>query len=224
MRRNRNDDADYEYIDGKRILKDGRTYRAGPVTLMDSLQRAVSRNSSPARITTADGRSGIALNKPGFRILAEDDAGAYHRARAYREYETQLCDAWRGPVADLYDPHVDFGERGTVAAKEGRPCTRNGFPGVLRRGSDGEMYCDISKSAGRNDAADARRARKTKYDPRGRLAGTEEMEEEETDDAAAEKERPECAGTAQMMRDHQNKMAHIYDKLDHELSEAWRQS
>jgi hypothetical protein len=29
---------------------------------------------------------------------------------------------------------------------------------------------------------------------------------------------------AQMMRDHQNKMTDIYDKLDHELSEAWRRS
>jgi hypothetical protein len=29
---------------------------------------------------------------------------------------------------------------------------------------------------------------------------------------------------AQMMRDHQNKMADIYDKFDHELSEAWRRS
>ena len=28
----------------------------------------------------------------------------------------------------------------------------------------------------------------------------------------------------QMMRDHQNKMADIYDKLDHELSETWRRS
>ena len=29
---------------------------------------------------------------------------------------------------------------------------------------------------------------------------------------------------AQMMYDHQNKMTDIYDKLDHELSEAWRRS
>jgi hypothetical protein len=29
---------------------------------------------------------------------------------------------------------------------------------------------------------------------------------------------------AQMTRDHQNKMADIYDKLDHELSETWRRS
>jgi hypothetical protein len=27
---------------------------------------------------------------------------------------------------------------------------------------------------------------------------------------------------AQMMRDHQNQMADIYEKFDHELSEAWR--
>jgi hypothetical protein len=30
--------------------------------------------------------------------------------------------------------------------------------------------------------------------------------------------------TAQMMRDHQNEMADIYDKLDHDLSQAWRRS
>jgi hypothetical protein len=34
--------------------------------------------------------------------------------------------------------------------------------------------------------------------------------------------RTDSRSVKQMMRDHQNKMADIYDKLDYELSETWR--
>ena len=37
------------------------------------------------------------------------------------------------------------GERGQGGSQIGSPCTRDGWPGVLRRGSDGELFCNIGR-------------------------------------------------------------------------------
>jgi K+-sensing histidine kinase KdpD len=96
-------------------------------------------------------------------------------AIVYDSVLSMLCVITATLVSDffLYDPIYslyvsktrDVGEliifagTGLIGAKcigrqrEGTPCTQNGLPGVLRRGAHGELYCDISKSAGRTDVA-----------------------------------------------------------------------
>lgn len=69
--------------------------------------------------------------------------GQAEKAQAYREHERWLNDAWRG------DPVTGFGEQGMHGSREGDPCTRNGWPGTLRRGPHGSLFCDIN----RQDAA-----------------------------------------------------------------------
>lgn len=113
-RKRKNDNA----FDEHGLLKDGAVYRAGSVHLMD--QKTVSR----PRITDGAGRGGVNLNRPGFRIADRTISQNYKLAAAREDYETQLCDAYKGdaPPAGSY-PYT--------AAAEGKSCTINGFPGTL---------------------------------------------------------------------------------------------
>jgi flagellar biosynthesis GTPase FlhF len=120
-----------------------------------------------------------------------------------------------------------------VPAQDARtPLLRSVF-GDAQRQAAYDAYDERLENQWRGDAVgdaaqDARRKRSVKYDPRGRLEQTVETEEETDDDDELERQtsdhRRDHRTVAQMMRDHQNKMADIYDKLDHELSETWRRS
>jgi hypothetical protein len=57
-----------------------------------------------------------------------------------------MRDAMRMRDADV--GATGAGEHGPIGQRPGDQCTRNGFPGTLRRGADGELFCDI----GRKDA------------------------------------------------------------------------
>lgn len=48
------------------------------------------------------------------------------------------------------------GERGQLGAREGAPCTLNGYAGVLRKLRDGSFYCDIGKAADSATITDGR--------------------------------------------------------------------
>jgi hypothetical protein len=137
-------DDDFEIINGKKILRDGRVYRRS-MYLMDGGSRTDDRG--PMRITDAAGNGGLALNRPGYRCLLEDDAGIHAKAEAQRQYLKDLQNAWRG----------DAGNEGMV---EGAACiVRNaeypndqGMPGHVRR-IGGRLICvpDAPKASG-NDA------------------------------------------------------------------------
>jgi hypothetical protein len=147
----------HEAEDENGILRDGYGTRVH-LTMRDS-------SRGPMHVTDAAGRGGLHLNRPGYRCLLEDDAGASAKAEARRRYETALVDAWRNPVG-------------------------------------------LNDSV--TDAADAHRG----------IRAREEFEDPDDDDES--RRRVDARSVQQMVRDHQVRMSSIYDKLDHELSEAWR--
>src|SRR5262245_49607671 len=100
------------------IVQDGQRLRV-PLTMMDSVQRAVTLAGTPARVV--DGQGGTSgLHRPGVRIAVgdarkttvvrdprgrlketweteeEDADAAMSRDQAYADYERTLVDAWRG--------------------------------------------------------------------------------------------------------------------------------
>jgi hypothetical protein len=99
-----NDDADFEIIAGRKCLRDGKRYRSGGLTMMDSsttmdgYQRML--DGRPARITGGSGDP-LGCHKPGWRVFDFDDAAANDaKAEARRRYEQELCDAWRGDAGN----------------------------------------------------------------------------------------------------------------------------
>ena len=81
------------------------------------------------------------MNRPGFRTadslktathLARD-IGRNRLADAYAEYEQRIQDEYKNPNAGRGDP-PDSGTHELQGSKEGQPCTKNGFAGVLKRG------------------------------------------------------------------------------------------
>jgi hypothetical protein len=188
-------------FDERGCLKDGKTYRAGPVTMMDS---------GPARVTDGFGRGGLALHRPGYRVL-DDEIGARAKEQAYRGYDRQLCDSYKqdAPPASAY-PYT--------AAAEGASCTIDGKPGRLVREGN-FLICTPTKQDARSKDPDAdkdeedndpprRRRRWTERDPAGRERGS--LTEEDS------------RGVAQRMRDHQANMERIYQDRDYQLTQAWR--
>jgi hypothetical protein len=113
------------------ILKDGRSFRTS-LTMMDALD-PVQQSVRRSHLKVLDGEGNTQFHKPGWRI-PEDDALLRARDAATEEYLRDLTSAWRGGDAEL--DH-------------------------------------------------ARRRRKTSYDPRGRLRGTSEVEEEDGQTADA---------------------------------------
>ncbi|HEV3160249.1 MAG TPA: hypothetical protein VGZ89_09730 [Xanthobacteraceae bacterium] len=89
MTRYLNDDTDFETINNKNVLKDGRRYRAKMV-MMD----AAPDNPRRSRIVDAQGKDGLALNKPGYRVL-QDTMNVSERQKAYDAYDHDLRTAYR---------------------------------------------------------------------------------------------------------------------------------
>jgi hypothetical protein len=99
------------------ILRDGEAMRV-PLQMMDSVdngraaieqakrdtyaagERLGLHNKPDMRITDGGGNTGVALNRPGYRI-ADTDVMRDERQRAHDEYLHDLTSAWRGnPVPD----------------------------------------------------------------------------------------------------------------------------
>jgi hypothetical protein len=145
----RNDDEDFEYINGQRCVKDGRAVSVR-MALMDSMQRDVQASATPTRIT--DGTSNPhGLNKPGYRVerggTADDlfirDQERQKRKSIYDQYDADKANEWKQDVT---------GE--TVGKQQGDSCTvRNlgdigvcGSRGTLRR-IGGELVCVADETA-----------------------------------------------------------------------------
>ena len=98
-------DDDEDAFDERGILRDGHTFR---VRMLDSYQRDVARHfgrpTSPARVTDAAGESGLALCRPGWRLVAGGspatvlarDAAHRDATAAYAEWERDATTAWKG--------------------------------------------------------------------------------------------------------------------------------
>ena len=139
------------------ILRDGEVLR---VRMTDSVSDAwqaeakAQLNSTVQTVTDGGGGSGLGLFRPGFRLIGGGNKGdalvrdglRKLRDDAYRARDEEVSNAYKNnPPPGESSRGNEFGR----ADQEGSPCTRNGWPGVLRRNADGELYCDI----GRRDAA-----------------------------------------------------------------------
>ncbi len=243
-------DPRYEIVldaDGrrKRIVRDGVTMTFN-VSLMDAVQRDVATrgyhftDARPTRITALDGGTGVnSLNRPGFRVLGEmpeTGSGDFLDAEAHvANNARQAVFAARRALYDEYDLRksqeyltpTGSGEKSMIGSREGDACMLNGFPGTLRKGSDGKLRCIPidGAAAGYSPAVDAqdgiRRRRKQLRDPQGREAGTEE--EEEGMETQNELRQPVNAGDVRaLQQDHAARMAKLYDALDVETTNRWR--
>jgi hypothetical protein len=225
-------DADF---DDHGLLRDGHKYRA-PMRLMDSAPlfpaRTMAGHGGPARII--DSRYGDNLHRPGYRQFNfDDEASRVAKQCAYTDYQTALCDAYKNPGFGGDPTITGAGERGTVGQREGDRWTRDGWPGRLARGADGKLFCKPDRRI-RTDTASERVC--PNCDGSGEVdgeecdtcggTGYEETAEEIVRNGSRHVElaHPDHRMVDQMMQDHQNKMASIYDELDRELAEAWRRS
>jgi hypothetical protein len=224
MKHHRTIDADdFEIINGKKCLKDGRTYRAGPVTLMDSAMQRDMRNFD--RVTDLhDSKYG--LHRPGFRQLSDSNTGSrlWLDARrkaieaAYAVYDADLANSYKNPPTGA-------DERQAIGQRAGDLCTVGGKPDVRTDAApaSAERLCPDCDGSGDIDGKEC--------DTCGGTGMVDDDYVENAQDivrnAATHTEsarRRDHRTVAQMMRDHQNKMADIYNKLDYELSEKWRRS
>jgi hypothetical protein len=148
--RHMNDDA----FDENGLLKDGHKYIA-PMRAMDHR----IDDAGPMRIVDGFGRGGLALNRPGFRKL-NDECGDYHREKAYRAYDQQLCDAYKqdAPPAGSY-PYT--------AAAEGSACTVDGRPGTLVK--QGNWLVCKPDEEGERTASDRRSVKQMTQDHQDRM-------------------------------------------------------
>jgi hypothetical protein len=101
MKQYHTNDDDFEIINGKKYLRDGHRYRAGPITMMDSLPRdghgpvciTDGSGASLPRVHDGTGDSGLAMHRPGFRVT--DAPLSDELQRAHDAYEHDLTTAWR---------------------------------------------------------------------------------------------------------------------------------
>ena len=127
-------------------------------------------------------------HRPGYRQMTDGakrvSGVAALRDASYRDYQNWATNAWRGhdeyasPIGANAsdDPTTGFGSRGPRGSKEGDPCTRNGWPGNLVRGPDGQLFCQINRPDGGRDADfPKRKLKRGKY---GQEEGEEEFEED----------------------------------------------
>jgi hypothetical protein len=148
MRRQRYEDDDddaFEWINGKQVLKDKRSFRVGLADSLDPLQRAVARHAQRStRIVDGNGDSGLALNKPGYRLGDQKP----RRTDFYDEYDAIISREYL----------TGAGSKGPKS-REGDPCTcRNeqfpesfGAPGHLQ-GIDGQLVCVPDRMSGSEPA------------------------------------------------------------------------
>jgi hypothetical protein len=137
-KRTRDDDDDA--FDERGVLKDGRSYR-----VTDSLPA----HYDEVRVTDGGGHSGLALQRPGFRVADAGNVGKRMRDEidaAYADVENDLTNAWKNK------PPTGFGSGEFIGQREGDLCTIDGAPGRLCRDDDGELTCMADHPSGERDA------------------------------------------------------------------------
>jgi hypothetical protein len=148
------------------------------------------------RVTDATGDSGLGLHKPGFRGASDSKEQAIAAAKRIAAY-----DEYERTLTSAY-------KQDAVDDEDEMLCPRCGGSRLAENGRDECPVCNGDGSV---------------------PSDYEGNEDEAFDNAPTHHEglgapRTDSRSVEQMMRDHQNKMADIYDKLDHTLSEAWRRS
>src|SRR5262245_45129286 len=202
MKRYRNRDHDDE--DRDRILKDGERLRV-PLTLMDSVQRAIAIAGGSLRVT--DGQGGTrGLHRPGFRLDARKTTTVRDpRGRLKETWETEeeeengTSDAMRARDQAYADYDVAlinaYKTGGSAAPEEGddqRVCPECEGTGLDQYGEE----CEGCSGTGYEQSA-----------------------EEVADNATTTTRRLD---SRQISRDHQQRMARLYSAYDSAIREAWQ--
>jgi hypothetical protein len=195
-----------EALDHNGTIRDGVTARTslmmrdGINPALSALQRSVASRHQLSDQEAASCRPGF---RHGPRSALDRKAMFDAKAEAYALYDAEIGRAYLTPEGFGGDPRVTgIGSPGPrQEPPAGSSCTKDGWPGVWRRGANGEMVCDISQA--RSDAKAQLRSRID--DP--------DADEDDDDDGCT---------VAQASADHQQRMARLYDALDSELRERWR--
>jgi hypothetical protein len=214
------DDADFEIVNGRKILRDGHRYRrAGGLLMMDSSPCDLRQPSRRPLIVDAGGKP-HGLSQPGWRIPAQDarslggrvvNASNNRAARqaAYDSYHAALESAWKHP-AGLGDADLSAygaGETGRHASgnesdDEGAPCTCKGGKYVEYFGSPGHIKNGICVP----DDLDT------------------EPDDDDDEDAGTEQQTSDANRTniRAVQQAHSENMEQLYSLRDAELESAWR--
>jgi hypothetical protein len=219
-------------LDPRGILRDGVIARTR-MQMRDSASRFTDgrsfwdANRASLLVTDARAFGGTEGNKPGFRIL-DSAVNAQDRANAYRDYEDDLTNAWKG----------NFGSsRGTPppgaypysAAAEGTACTVNGEPGRLvkqgawlvctpttkdaRTSDEGTMTCP---DCGGNGIQAGHAC------PLCGGSGEVDLDNDDEYEDATTATTTASRNLDQMRASHQQNMDRIYAQITNELENAWR--
>jgi hypothetical protein len=150
-------------------------------------------------------------------------------AAAYRAYDAEKATEWMG------NPPTGAGSRGPIGQRAGDLCTLNGWPGRLRRDTEGNFYCDI----GAHDAAATRQCPDCDgagvdvdggtCETCGGTGTVDDSVERNANEAVSNTSthhesfgRRRMTGGDQVARDHRNKMAAYYAVYEDELRNAWK--
>lgn len=176
------------------------------------------------RLTDGAGRDGLALHRPGFRQLLNDDAGRDAKEQAYAAADHQLRNAWRD--ADPLAGSTGAGEREFTGSEEGDTCMVTGQEYPLNYGDQGTMQlfkgrlvCTPNKPRG-DSAADRRAALVDAYERADQAArdawkGTKQIDEVTVINTSHR-------SVADARRAHAGMMSEIYHAADKNLQERWR--
>ena len=140
MNRYENDESDFEYIGGKKVLKDGRVLRVRQ-TMMDAApDQRLTKVLRDYRQQVTDGltNDSLVLYKPGFRAFRTTNDAVRDELEdreldrlGYldgKDEELRTSEAW------FANPPVGQGSHDLPSEpEEGVACTINGYPGVWRR-------------------------------------------------------------------------------------------
>jgi hypothetical protein len=188
------------------MLRDGKTYRAGSVMFMDSHRtshrphrddraRGMQRmiDGNPAKIIDASGDR-LGLHRPGFRVMDFDDEIARAAiADAHEKYLDDLTSAWKH-LGDTRDAVGEGAEGSACTVKNAEYAAYVGGPGHIKNG-----VCVPDDELGDDGDDDA-----NDYEDH------------------APRRAADAASVRKLQAVHDQELDAIYNQLDQELSQAYR--
>jgi hypothetical protein len=211
MTRYLNDDSDFEIVNGKKVLKDNRTYRAKMV-LMD----AAPDNQRRSRIVdAAQPGDPYGTHRPGYRVFDVDDTGGRKAiADAHEAYLFDLENAWRGDAASNPTKDPDLNDPDDDEDDNERPRLRRRFQ---KRDPFGHESGSISEEDG--DRYQARYADNDAAVLQDRAPAHLARVHDGTGDNGLAMHRPGFRISDATLSD---ELQRAYDAYEHQLSTAWR--
>ena len=211
MKRYPNDDSDFEIIQGKKVLKDNRVYRAIMV-LMD----AAPDNQRRSRIVdAAQPGDPYGTHRPGYRVFDVDDTGGRKAiADAHEAYLFDLENAWRGDAAQNPTKDPDLNDPDDDEDDDERPRRRRRFQ---KRDPFGCESGSISEEDG--DRYQARYADNDAAVLQDRAPAHLARIHDGTGDSGLAMHRPGFRVTDAPLSD---ELQRAHDAYEHDLTTAWR--